>query len=105
MARTRQSWTLAQIRSIPLAERTAHDYVWAITGGLGSEKLSPKETLRRAYALVRAEEELAAFKESRAEEAVGVASPPSPEPPSAVTMADLLRMAATMMDELSKGNE
>ncbi len=98
---TPAQWMARAIGAVPLTERTAFDYVYAIEGSLGGEILPPEELLHRAYSLAKSESLRASYRASR----LSVEARKSTEAsrPAAPTLGDLLRMAAQMADDLKEG--
>lgn len=98
---TPAQWMARAIGAIPMAERTAFDYVYAIEGSLQGETLPPEELLHRAYSLAKSETLRAAYRASR----MSVTARASEEAslPAGPTLADLLRMAAQMADDMKDG--
>lgn len=98
---TPAQWMARAIGAVPMAERTAHDYIYAVEGSLEGETLPTEELLHRAYSLARSETLRASYRASRlsveARKSAEAARPSSP------TLADLLRMAAQMADDLKEG--
>lgn len=97
---TPAQWMAKAIGAIPMDERTAHDYVYAVEGSIGGPPLPPEEVLHRAFSLAKAERLKLAYRVSRM--SVEARASAEAEKPAGPTLGDLLRLAASAADEITK---